>query len=168
MLLRSARHQEGWRETRERRSNWQTEDIHDAERARGFSLSEEALLGFEKQDLNVERYTEVAVVIQNSIQCYWVICDEKNRATTQTSLDHFFKRVYRIESSKEPEPGPPMPGVSEIAACPPSPFVGDLSVLPSSTSSPYLSITLPACSLNANLCMPAVVMYYCIFQGTVL
>ena len=30
----------------------------------------------------------------------------KKRATTQTSLDHFPKRVDRIESSKEPEPVP--------------------------------------------------------------
>ena len=126
------------------------------------------LFVFEKQDLNVERYTEVEEVIQNAIQCYCVIYDEKNRATTQTSLDHFLKRLYRIESSKEPEPVPRMPGVSEIAACPPSPFVEDFLVLPSSTSSPYLSITLPACSLNASPCMPAVVLYYCLFQGTVL
>ena len=31
---------------------------------------------------------------------------EKKRATVQTSLDHFFKRVDRIESSKEPESVP--------------------------------------------------------------
>ena len=33
-----------------------------------------------------------AGVIQNAIQCYYVIYDEKNKgATTQTSLDHFFQ-----------------------------------------------------------------------------
>ena len=46
-----------------------------------------------------------------------VIYDEKKRATAQTSLDHFFKRVDRIESSKEPEPVKSMSEVSEIAAC---------------------------------------------------
>ena len=50
-----------------------------------------------------------------------------------------------------------MPGVSEIATCPPSPFVVDLSVLPSSTSSSYLSITLPACSIPAPVCK----LWYC-------
>ena len=45
--------------------------------ARGFSLFREALLVFEAQDLNVERYTKVVATIQNAIQCYHVICDKK-------------------------------------------------------------------------------------------
>ncbi|XP_059778263.1 tigger transposable element-derived protein 1-like [Balaenoptera ricei] len=101
------------------------------EMARGFSLLEETLLVFEAQDPNVEWYTKVAAAIQNAIQCYRVIYDEKKRATTQTSLDHFFKRVDRIESSKEPEPVPSGSGVSEIAACPPSPIADDPSALSS-------------------------------------
>ena len=49
----------------------------------GVFLFEEALLGFEAQDLNTERYTKVAAAIQNPIQLYSVIYDEKNkRATT--------------------------------------------------------------------------------------
>ncbi|XP_057400637.1 deoxyuridine 5'-triphosphate nucleotidohydrolase, mitochondrial isoform X4 [Balaenoptera acutorostrata] len=106
------------------------------EMARGFSLFEEALLVFEAQDLNTERYTKVAAAIQNAIQCYCVIYDENKRATTQTPLDRFFKRVDRIESSKEPEPLPSTSGVSEIASCPPSPIADDPSALPSPTSSP--------------------------------
>ena len=105
--------------------------------ARGFSLFEEALLVFEAQDPNVELYTKVAAAIQNAIQCYRVIYDEKKkRATTQTSLDRFFKRVDRIESSKQPEPVPSPSGVSEIAACPLSPIANSPSALPSPTSSP--------------------------------
>ena len=69
------------------------------EMARGFSLFEEALLVFEAQDLNVEWYRKVAAAVQNAIQCYHVIYDEKKRGTTQTSLDRFFKREDRIESS---------------------------------------------------------------------
>ncbi|KAJ8781183.1 hypothetical protein J1605_011167 [Eschrichtius robustus] len=103
--------------------------------ARGFSLFEEALLVFEAQDPNVERYTKVAAAVQDAIQCYRVIYDGKKRATTQTSLDHFFKRVDRIESSKEPEPVPSTSGVSEIAACFPSPIADNSSALPSPTSS---------------------------------
>ena len=102
--------------------------------SRGFSLFEEALLVFEAQDPNVERYTKVAAAVQNAIQCYRVIYDGKKRATTQTSLDHFFKRVDRIESSKEPEPVPSTSGVSEIAACFPSPIADNPSALPSPTS----------------------------------
>ena len=81
------------------------------ETARGFSLIEEALLVFEAQDLSIERYTNVVAAIPDATQCNCVICDEekkkKKRAITQTSLDCFFKRVDRIESSKEPEPVPP-------------------------------------------------------------
>ena len=61
------------------------------EMARGFSLFEEALLVFEAQDPNVQWYTMVTAAVQNAIQCYRVIYDEKNRATTQTSLDRFFQ-----------------------------------------------------------------------------
>ena len=109
------------------------------EMARGFSLSEEALLVFEAQDPNVEWYTKVPAAAQNAIQCYCVTYDEKKRATTQTSLDRFFKRGDRIESSKEPEPVTSTSSVSETAACPPSPIADDPSALPSSTSSPSSS-----------------------------
>ena len=47
------------------------------EMARGFSLFEEALLVFEAQDPNVEQYTKVAAAVQNAIQCYHAIYDEK-------------------------------------------------------------------------------------------
>ena len=114
------------------------------EMARGFSLSEEALLVFEAQDPNSERYTKVAAAVQNANQCHCSECnlfiyDEKERAMTQTPLDRFFKRVDRIESSKEPEPVPSTSGMSEIAACPPSPIADDPSALPSPTSSPSSS-----------------------------
>ena len=69
------------------------------EMARRFSLFEEVLLVFEDQDPRVEQYRKVAAAIQNVIQCYRVIYEEKKRATTQTSLDCSFKWVDRIESS---------------------------------------------------------------------
>ena len=49
------------------------------EMARGFSLSEETLLVFEAWDLNVEWYMKVAAAVQNAIQCYRVIYDEKKK-----------------------------------------------------------------------------------------
>ena len=104
--------------------------------ARESSLFEEALLVFEAQDPNLEWDPKVAAAIQNAIQCYLVIHDEKKRATTQTSKDHSFKRVDRIKSSKEPEPLPSTSGMSEIAACPLSPTADNPSPLPSPTSSP--------------------------------
>ncbi|XP_054942657.1 tigger transposable element-derived protein 1-like isoform X1 [Physeter macrocephalus] len=106
---------------------------------RGFSSFEEALLVFEAQDPNIERYTKVIAAIQNAIQCYHVIYNEKKRATSQTSLDRFFRRADRIESSKEPEPVPSMSGMSAIASCPPYPVADDPSALPSPTSSPSSS-----------------------------
>ena len=71
---------------------WQEEEVTEElkrftmqEIARGFSLFEEVLLVFEAQDPNVEQYTKVAAAVQNAIQCYHVIYDEKKkRATTQT------------------------------------------------------------------------------------
>ncbi|KAJ8780405.1 hypothetical protein J1605_011669 [Eschrichtius robustus] len=47
------------------------------EMTRGFSLFEETLLVFEAQDLKVEPYTKLAAAVQNAIQCYLVIYDEK-------------------------------------------------------------------------------------------
>ena len=72
-------------------------------------LSEEALLVFEAQDPNAEQDMKAEATLQNAIQCYCVTYDEKKRATTQMSLDRFFKSVDRIESRKEPEPVPLMP-----------------------------------------------------------
>jgi hypothetical protein len=50
---------------------------------------------------------KVAADIQNAIQCYHGIYDERK---TELLLRHhwiiFFKRVDRTESSKEPEPVP--------------------------------------------------------------
>ena len=76
-----------------------------------------------QQDPNAEQYMMVAAVIQNLIQCYQVICEEKERVTTQISLNRFFKRVDRIESSKKLKPMPLTAGLSEIAACPLFPTV---------------------------------------------
>ncbi|KAB0381454.1 hypothetical protein FD755_009238 [Muntiacus reevesi] len=86
--------------------------------AKGLSLFEEALFIFESQDLNVEQYTKVAADIPNAIQYYHIIYDEKERATTQKSLDSFFKRMDRIESSEEPEPVPSTSGTNATATCP--------------------------------------------------
>ena len=94
------------------------------EMEKGFSLFEEAWLAFAAQDPNIQQCVKVAAAIQNAIQCSRVIYNEEKRATTWTSLDlffFFFKRVDRIEFSKEPNPVPTTSGVSEIAACPPSP-----------------------------------------------
>ena len=75
--------------------------IHNAGNGRGFSLFKEAPLLFDAQDPNVERYTKVAAAAQNAVQCYRVIYDEKKRAATQTSLDHFFERSEERRVGKE-------------------------------------------------------------------
>ena len=81
-----------------------------------------------QQDPNAEQYMTVAAVIQNVIQCYQVIYEEKERVTTQTSLNRFFKRVDRTESSKKLKPMPSTAGLREIAACPLFPIVNCLVV----------------------------------------
>ena len=72
--------------------------------ARGFSLFEEALLVFEAHDLNPEQYMRVVAAIQNAIQCYYVSYDghKRNKELLPRHLDHFFKRVDRIECNDEP------------------------------------------------------------------
>ena len=104
--------------------------------AGGCSVFEEALLIFEPQDPNVDWYTKVAAAIHNAVYCCLVIYDRKKRAATQTSLNHFLKRVGRTESSKEPEPVPSASGMSETTACSSSPIADDPSALPSPTPSP--------------------------------
>ena len=105
------------------------EEIHDTGNGKGFFLFEETVLVFETQDLNIDQDTKVATA--------GVIFDKKERATPQSSLNHFFKRVDRIESSNEPEPVPSTPSMREIAACPPpSPVADNPSALPPSTFPP--------------------------------
>ena len=48
-------------------------------------------VSFESQDLNAVWYTKVAAAIQNTVQCYPVIYDKKNKATTKTSLYDFIQ-----------------------------------------------------------------------------
>ena len=121
-----------------------------------------AFLVVESQDPNVEQHTKFAATIQNAVQCYCVIHDKGKRATTQALLDHFFKRLERIESSKEPEPVPSTSNESESAACPPSPVAADPSVLPSPTASPVSN----SCRLltPCQSCVPAVVLYCVLFK----
>ena len=102
---------------------------------RGVSLLEEALLVFEAQEPNVEQYTKAVAAVQNTVQCYGVIHDEEKKSHHTDITGSFFRRVDRIESSKEPEPS----GVSEIAACPLSSIADNPSALPSLTSSPPCS-----------------------------
>ena len=61
------------------------------EMARRFSLSEESLLAFEAQDLDIDQYTQEPAAVQNAVQCYRVVSDENKGAMTQTSLGHFYQ-----------------------------------------------------------------------------
>ena len=61
------------------------------EMARGFSLFEETLLVFKAQDLNVELYTKVAAAVQNAVQCYSIIYDEKKRSYYPDITGSFFQ-----------------------------------------------------------------------------
>ncbi|XP_067944942.1 tigger transposable element-derived protein 1-like [Watersipora subatra] len=66
--------------------------------AEGFSLIDKAIALFELQNQNIERCTKVANQLNDTIQCYRIIFDEKK--TVQSSLDHFFCPVSS-KSSKE-------------------------------------------------------------------
>ena len=107
------------------------------EMARGFSLLEEALLVSEAEDQSVEQYTKAAAAVQNAVQCYWVFYDEKKSYHPDKAWIILFKRVDRIESSKEAERMPSTSGVNEITVCPLSPIADNPSAVPSPTSSPF-------------------------------
>ena len=49
----------------------------------------------------VELYTKVAAAIQNAIQCYCVIYEEKKRYYPDIIGSFFSKRLDRTESKKE-------------------------------------------------------------------
>ena len=49
---------------------------------RGVSLLEEALLVFEAQEPNVEQYTKAVAAVQNAVQCYCVIYDQRKGVTS--------------------------------------------------------------------------------------
>lgn len=53
-------------------------------------FEEEALLVFEAQDPNTERYTKITTAVRYALQGYQVP-DEKKRTSTQTSLDRCFQ-----------------------------------------------------------------------------
>ena len=160
VLLRSPRN---WR-SRERTKRQEEEVTEEPKRVtmqeveRGFSLFEEVLLAFEAQHLNIQQYAKVAATIQNAMQCSRVIYDEKTSAIPGHHWIIFFKRVDRIEF--RPKPVPTTSGVSETAACPPSPIADG----PSAPSSPFTlcpqSVTLLVFSLDASPCMPVVVLYF--------
>ncbi|KAB0342506.1 hypothetical protein FD754_019432 [Muntiacus muntjak] len=97
--------------------------------------------------------------VQNANQCYCIIYDEKI-STTQMSLYHFFKRVDRVEPSKEPEPVPSMSGMNETAA--------RLHLLLLMTLQLY-RLTPPFLlqSLNASPRVPSIVLYHHMFQHPV-
>ena len=61
------------------------------EMARGFSLFQEALLVFKAHDPNVEWYTKVAAAVQNVIQCYRVVYDEKKKSYYPDITGLFFQ-----------------------------------------------------------------------------
>ncbi|XP_068229516.1 tigger transposable element-derived protein 1-like [Palaemon carinicauda] len=83
--------------------------------AEGFSLIDKAIALFEQQDPSIERCTKVANQLNDAIQCYRIIYDEKKKKTVQSSLDRFFRPVSS-KSSKEdtlqPSSSSPRPSTS--------------------------------------------------------
>ena len=90
--------------------------LHNAGNDKGFFFIWGGTVSFGGTGPKRRMVHEVAA-IQNVVQCYRVIYDKKKGASIQTLLDHFFKRVDKVESSEEPEPVPST-SMSEIAACP--------------------------------------------------
>ncbi|XP_068205372.1 tigger transposable element-derived protein 1-like [Palaemon carinicauda] len=83
--------------------------------AEWFSFIDKAIALFEQQDPNIGRCTKVKNQLNDAIQCYRIIYDEKKKKTVQSSLDRFFRPVSS-KSSKEdthqPSSSSPRPSTS--------------------------------------------------------
>ena len=66
-------------------------NVHSSVQSPNLVLFEEALLVFEAQDVNIERYTRVAAAVQNAIQCYCVIYDDKKKSYYPDITGSIFK-----------------------------------------------------------------------------
>ena len=101
----------------------------------------------------MERYTKVAAAVQKAIQCCHVICDAKKKELLPRH--HWtvsFKRVDRIESSKNLKPVPLTSGVSDVAL-----HLLLLAILQRCRLPPpplLRSVTLLVCSLSARQMTP--------------
>uniref|UniRef100_A0AAQ5X1R0 HTH CENPB-type domain-containing protein n=1 Tax=Amphiprion ocellaris TaxID=80972 RepID=A0AAQ5X1R0_AMPOC len=85
--------------------------------AEGFSLIDKAIALFEQQDPNIERCTKVANQMNDAIQCYRIIYDEKKKKTVQSSLDRFFRPVSTTpskEDTRQPSSSSPGPSTSSF------------------------------------------------------
>ena len=61
------------------------------EMAGNFLYLRKHLLDFETQDPNVEWYTNVETMVQNAIQCYHLICEEKKTSYYPDIVGSFFQ-----------------------------------------------------------------------------
>ena len=121
--------------------------------ASGFSLFEEALLDFGVWDPNIEWYKKLAAAFQNAIWCYYVIYDER-RKKDLLSRCHWiivFKRVDRIDFSKEPENVPSRQSRLKLQLV--RRFLL-LTVLPLYHPSPPLSLPVSSSSRLFTQCQP--------------
>ena len=129
------------------RGKGRTKEVHSAGNGKGIFFIWGGVVSFCGTGPKHTTVREGCSSHSGATQCSRVIYEEKKRATTWTSLDiifFFFKRVDQIEFSKEPNPVPATSGVSEIAACPPSP-VADGASAPSSPSSSLSSVSASPC-----------------------
>ena len=136
--------------------------------ARGFSSFEEALLGFEAQDVNVEWYPRVVAGIQNTIQCYHVIYDRKKELLprhhwivfSSESQTWIQQRTGTCAINIRLEQSYSLPSISYCWWS----FSSTISHL-----LPLLqSVSLLICSPDASPYMPAIVLYHQIFNVLIL
>ena len=84
--------------------------------------------------MNAERYMKVAAAVQIKSSTT-MMRKKKIKLLPRHQWIIYFRKVDKVESSKEPEAVPSASGVREIAARPLSSVAGSPSALPSPTSS---------------------------------
>jgi len=102
--------------------------------ASAFETLEKAMVFFEDQDPNAERFAKVHRAIEDAVSCYRQIYDEKRYAAKQSSILQFLKKpVHASTSSPASTPSssstPSRPSTPSRCSSPDSP-----DALPTSTS----------------------------------
>ena len=157
----------GWKETRER-SNWRTKEIHDAGNGKGVFFMSAALWAFEAQGLSEAGRLQQPFRIQSSTSMPSVMM--KKELLPRYPWIVFLRGWIELNPSRNLD----QYHQYQVWVTLHSPLVPCCWRLSSSTiSHPHAhphpqSGTLLGCSLDAIPCMPAVVLFYCTFQGPVL
>jgi len=90
MELEDLRKEDSFSEEQEEHE--QSKQFETKKMAECLNMIENGLSGFEAQDPDAERFAKVSKAVNDAIECYSIIYEEKRRATRQTTLHQYFDK----------------------------------------------------------------------------